>query len=339
MIGSRAAAMLQRLLPYNDQLPWVAHAVGEAEKVIARNRPSVLLSTSPPVATHLAAWIVSRRYRIPWIADFRDPLYGNPSRSRKWGWIWDMPLERLLISDAAAVIANTDTAAEMLKQRYPVHRDKIHIIWNGYDPEEALSARPIPTRRYRLMVHAGSLYDQRHPSLLLATLDRLIARRALDSEKIRLRLIGEFYRNDPWVQQSKFEDLIRIGCVEHSHGAVPAAEAIREMTEADFLLLLDLHHRGRGIQVPAKIFEYIQIGRPILVYTNRNSPVERILANSGIRHVCIYPESSAEEMDAAVLRFLEAPSTADRASEWFRQQFDGRAQTGTLAAILNAVSV
>jgi glycosyltransferase involved in cell wall biosynthesis len=243
-----------------------------------------------------------------------------------------------LISHATAIIANTDSARDRLARNYPAHRDKIHLIWNGYDPEEALSAMPIPARGYRVIVHAGSLYGHRHPSLLLASLDRLITRGALDPAGIRLRLIGEFYRHEPWVQQSKFADLIRLGCVEHTDGYVPAAEAIREMSEADFLLLLDLHDRGPGIQVPAKLFEYIQIGRPILAYTNRNSPVERILAKSGVRHVCVYPESNSDEMDAAVLRLLETPATADRSSEWFRQQFDGRAQTAALAGILDAVT-
>ncbi len=72
--------------------------------------------------------------------------------------------DRLVASYADAIIANTDAAHKMMVGRYPKWRDKYHLIWNGYDPEHSLEPLRIPERNYRSMVHAGSLYGQRHPS-------------------------------------------------------------------------------------------------------------------------------------------------------------------------------
>ncbi len=334
---SAASARLQRFLPYNDQLPWIAPAVQAAEEFLSNHDVDAIISTSPPLACHLAALEISRRHRIPWIADYRDPLRGNPSRTRNWGWMWDVPLDRLVISHADAVIANTDAAQTMLVKRYPKWQDKIHLIWNGYDPELSLAPLPLPKRNYRLMVHAGSLYGQRHPSAILTSLSRLLSAGAIQSEQFRLRLVGDFNSDEPWIEATEFHKLISQGWVEHTHGMVAAEEAVREMGEADCLLLLDINDRALGLQVPAKLFEYIQIGRPILAFTSRCSPVERILQQSGVPHVCIHPDDPASAVDRGVLTTLQMPSDAVRPSRWFSETFDGCEQTRTLATILRAV--
>jgi glycosyltransferase involved in cell wall biosynthesis len=332
--GLKAATALQRVLPYNDQLPWVTQAIARSKDIVKREQPSAIISTSPPVACHLAAWAAKQLYRLPWVADFRDPIRGNPFRSRSWGGIWDVPVERLILSSADAVVANTDAAANMLRKRYPAFAHKVHLIWNGYDPAKALKPKPIPSRSHKSLVHAGSIYGQRHPSSLVASLNRLATKAQISAETVRLRLVGDIAFEEPWVAASSFTALHEQGLIEHTNGSVSASEALREIAEADYLLLLDVNNAGAGLQVPAKIFEYIQIGRPILTFTSRNSPVERLLDRSGAPHLCIYPDQKPEEVDSLVLAFLGMPTNPVEPGTWFQQEFDGRAQAQKLAQIL-----
>jgi len=334
-LASCLGRIAQRLLPHNDELPWVPHAVTAAEHIISYVRPSTLISTSPPLACHLAALAVKRHHGVAWVADFRDPLYGNPARVGRLGCLYDSAMERLIISEADAVIANTDSAFDVLTRRYPAWTRKIHLIWNGYDPERPFGPRPLPKRDYRVLLHAGSIYGSRNPSILLSSLERLFSQGRVDPAKLQLRLVGDFFWDEPWITQSRFSDLLRRGCLHYTDGFVALEEAAQEMSEADYLLLLDLNAPGSTLQVPAKLFEYIQVGRPILALTNRNSPVERILAQSGVRHTCIYSGSPSDQIDHQVLAFLELPSDPLLGTVWFRTEFDGRAQVKALAAILD----
>ena len=95
------------------------------------------------------------------------------------------------------------------------------------------------------------------------------------------------------------------------------------MQTADYLLLLDINDRALGLQVPAKLFEYIQIGRPILAFTGRHSPVERILEQSGIPHACIHPDDPTQAVDERVLKVLCMSKRPVQPSQWFKEMFDG----------------
>lgn len=335
---SRVAEILQRrLLPYNEALPWAAYAAAKGREIIAATPISVLLSTSPPLATHIAALWLKRRYGLKWVADFRDPVLGNPFRARKYSQPYNALLEARLIRNADSVLAVTDVTADAWRTRYPEWSHKIQVIWNGYDPESAPSAAPLPARDYKVLAHVGSLYGGRHPSALLASVDRLISRGRLNPLKVRVRLIGDMELHAPWVAKPSFLRLLNAGCLEYVNQRLPRHEAAKEMAEADYLLLLDLNDLGVGVQVPAKLFDYVLVGRPILAFTTANSPAERILAESGVAHVCLHQGSPDEQVDEQVAASFDLSTQPTRPSFWFQEQFNAVAQTRALASILESL--
>lgn len=328
--------LARRVLPFNDRLEWCSAALREASRLITSEKLSVVFSTSPPLATHVVAWVLKKKFRVRWIADFRDPLVGNPFRSGFRGRILDGIVERLIVTNASAVIVNTEPVLRSFQARYPQLADKFHVIWNGYDPEEELAAEALPARSFRLISHVGTLYGGRHPGMLVESLARLVKSSQIQASAVRLKLIGEIAHDAPWCHTPALELLKKEGCLQYSDGIVPRDEAKREMAQADYLLLLDLNERAAGLQVPAKIFEYVRIGRPVLAFTSSGSPVERILGASGIRHVCIHPGESDDAVDSKVRELLAMPADPVAPSAWFRDQFDAVLQTQTLSAIIEA---
>lgn len=336
-LTSVAARSVQRLLPYNDQLTWVPQAVAAAKQVLASGDVFAMFSTSPPIATHIAAFLLKRRHRIRWIADLRDPIYRNPfRRGRVVGW-WDQFVEWLIITYADGVVGNTAGAVKELKKRYPKFADKIYLIWNGYDPEEDLTALPIASQECHVLTHAGSLYGGRHPGQLLASLSRLIARGALNQNHVLVRLIGYINLEESWVDQYNFRAMLGEPWLECIDRVLPRQEALNAIATSNYLLLLDINERGVGLQLPAKLFEYIRIGRPILAFTTPGSPTEYILSRSGIPHICIYQNSTDGETDNRLLSFLQFSSEPVSPSEWFRKEFDAAAQTKILASTLGFI--
>ncbi|HOL73428.1 MAG TPA: glycosyltransferase [Bryobacteraceae bacterium] len=318
-------------VPGEDAIPWVRPAFRAAARMHAAEPFSAVFSTSPPSPVHAVALLLNRRFGIPWVADFRDPMRGSSVRLAHAYPYVDRVFEPAIFRRAGAVIANTDAVAESWKRRYPQWAHKVTAIWNGFDPDEAIGPAPIPPRSFRVLGHFGEIVGFRHPGVLLESVERLIAAGRLDPSALRIRLFGE---TEAPGNPETYAALRARGVVEELP-LPPFAQAARLMAETDYLLLIDFTTGAPGLQVPSKLYTYIRIGRPVLAITTRNSPVERILGRSGIPHACIYPDSPAEEIDCRVLDFLSLPTDPVSASDWFWENFDCTVQTRTLASILD----
>jgi glycosyltransferase involved in cell wall biosynthesis len=317
-----------------EGIAWIPRAV----KFASRWGPEtcVLFSTYPPLATHLVALALKRRYGWKWIADFRDPLAGNNVRTRmcvRWS---DKILQRAILARADAVIANTDTQLQQWKTQYPNWASKFHLLWNGFDPERLLGPEPIPQRNYSVLAHVGFVYKENHPGLLLAALSRLLRVGAIAPARIRVRFVGGA-PSSCMADSADLRNLANAGILEETARRVPPDEAGRIIAASDYLLLLDYITGTTGLQVPSKVFEYIRVGRPVLASTTRNSPVDRILQDSGVPYVCLYPDLSDAALDRRVLELLSLPNDAVRPSEMFHSTFDARRQADTLAQLIASI--
>jgi glycosyltransferase involved in cell wall biosynthesis len=335
---SRLAEGIQRILPYNEQLPWVPYAVAAGTELASRLNVSAVISTSPPVATHLAAMQLKRRHGIKWVADLRDPILGNPGRARGWARPYDKALQWWIFRNADAIIAVTDTVAAEWRQGYPQWSKKFHVIWNGFDPEDGFGPLPIPLRPYQALSHVGVLYALRHPATLVASVDRLVRGGALNPKTIRLRFIGPIQEENQFRSSPAVAALVEKGCLEICGNLIPRPQAMHEIATSDFLLILDIVNLSKvGYTVPAKLYDYILTGRPILAFTDRDSPVERILAASGVRYVCIYSNECGKAVDQKILDFFGFPSDSVTPSLRFFEQFDGKRQADTLRSLVETL--
>lgn len=316
--------------PNDDGTAWFPYAAAAAKKWIEQDGASVVLSTSPAVNTHLAAMRLKRRYGVKWIADFRDPILGSPFRVGSHRF--DAFVEPRIVDQADLLVANTDALEGIWRERYPQRIEKMRLLWNGFDPEETIGPAPIPKRNHRLLTHTGDIYGQRHPGQLVEAVDRLLERGVLAAGDLKIHLVGRFFPEWSPQQAEMLQALVAGGHAECSGQPVPRAEALEALASSDYLLLLDVCGPKAGLQVPSKMFEYLQIGRPVLAFTTRNSPVDRILERSGIPGVRVYETDPAEIVDEKMMKFLALPAEPQRASEWFWEQFDGLEQARQLAS-------
>ena len=294
-----------------------------------------IFSTFPPLGAHFAAWQLARSKEVRWIADFRDPLPHewmhtptNPFQRQVYRW-----LEGSLVRRADAIIANTDMARGRWLEKYPSLGSRIHLIWNGFDPDERIQPFPLPPRDYKLLSHVGELCFGRTATPILQSVARLIAGGKLPAGSLRVRLIGP---TDPsclpdaeFICHAKNQ-----GWLELVNEQIPQHEARRVAQTSDGLLLLQPHS---SVQVPGKLFDYLQIGRPILAFIQPNSPTERILERSGVAYRCAYPGSTPEMIDNVVASFFDLPSTPVSPSPWFQTEFNAEYQTQMLDALIQSL--
>lgn len=267
---------------------------------------------------------------IPWIADFRDPLADlnlrNPPRHPRFG---KRGLERLVFRKASAVLANADGAAAQWCEPYPQRRPKLHLICNGFDPDDAPRARDLPARSAKLIIHAGTLYDGRNPNVIIASMSRLRRAGIPEAALVHILLLGTVGQKAGF-DAALYSTARQEGWLE-LQPSIPGPEARRMIEEADGLLLVQPQTR---IQVPGKLFEYICIGRPILALVPRFSAVEQILDGAGVPHVCIYEDDETGTVDRKFLQFLRLPTAPVPYSVWFQHNFNAKSQTEQLAKTL-----
>lgn len=104
----------------------------EAEK------PSVILTTSNPLASAVGGAMLKRRFKVPLIVEFRDPWTLNPVRNwpTRLHYIVESMLERRVLRTADAIIMNTPTARNNLLKKYDwLDENRLHVISHGYDGE------------------------------------------------------------------------------------------------------------------------------------------------------------------------------------------------------------
>lgn len=326
------------LLPYDEGVLWslrVARFQPIAD--LLPSGPLVLLSSAPPFTVHWAALCWKRRLGVPWIADFRDPLLGNPYRAaRVAAWV-DPLLQRRFFQAADLLIANTEDVLRAWQKTQPSLTPKFRLLWNGFDPEDSLTSLPPLGATHRLLTHVGAIYLARNPLFLLESLDRLYNRGQLTANDLRVHLLGpiagDTLLTSPAVQRLRTNGLLLL-----ENTKVPAASARQLTASSDYLLLLDTTEGAVSVQVPAKLFEYARIGRPILACTMRGSPAERILAQSGLTYQAVYPDLPDNEVDARLLRFLRLPPMTVSPNAWFLSQFDGARQAEALSAMIESLS-
>jgi glycosyltransferase involved in cell wall biosynthesis len=313
---------------------WAHHAYQAGLRFLEQHPGDrvTIFSTFPPLGCHLAAWWLARRKGIPWIADFRDPLVGNPIheilpwRARQ---TYEF-VQRTLNASAGAFIANTDEAERLMKQKHRSRASRVHLIWNGFDPEQRVMPLPLPSRPFKLVSHVGELYESRTAVPLLESFSRLIDSGQISPERVRVELTGPM--EEGCLPPTPFREAAEAqGWLKLKLGQVPKEEALQIAQTSDALLLIQPQS---AIQVPGKLFEYLQIGRPILALVPRRSSVERVLEKSGVPYRCVYSGSSPDEFDRAVLEFLQLPSDPIRPSAWFEETFNAEAQTAALTRII-----
>jgi len=331
-------AIRKFLLPGVLGLRW-AHAVSSAaQRYLSQHPgPAVVLSTCPPFGTHYAGWRLSKAASLAWIADFRDPLGGvsmameglNSFQKLLFNW-----LEKKVIRSASLTIANTDAMAEEWKRQHPLQATRIHLLWNGFDPEAYIAPKDIPARPYKVLSHVGELYAGRTVTPLLESFGRLVDSARVSPHSFNVRIIGpakpSAIPNEEFLSWGRSQ-----GWLDLSTQPVKQHEAREIAQTSDGLLLIQPQS---AVQVPGKLYEYLQIGRPILAFVMRDSPVERILSRSGVAYRCVYVDSTADEMDSTLLEYLALSNEPVTPSAWFQENFHAEHQAETLASLMNSVS-
>lgn len=289
---------------------WWLGGVVSGFKAIKRNRIDVIWSTYPIATSHMIAATLAKLTGLPWVADFRDPMVGNPSN--QFSELRRQFIEKLevrVMREATCCIFTTQSAAEKYRKVYPFAAAKCRVIENGYD-ETAFSGA-IPSRHglateTLLLLHSGIIYPEgRDPTVFFGAVAKLIAAGDLDRKRLCIRFRAPAHGDEVMAiaKAQGVADIVDIA------PPVPYRDAIAEILAADILLVFQ--GSSFNAQIPAKIYEYLRAARPVLGIvdiTGATALCLRQFAGTAVASITD-PLDIATELRALILR-INAPGFA-----------------------------
>lgn len=296
--------------------PWFFSGRRRAAQAIRERQFDALYSTFPVPTAHLIALSLKRRSGIPWIADFRDPwVEDSLPPFRRW---LESKLERAVIESADRVICNTPAMHRFFVKRYSeVPESRFVTITNGYDEGDLSRIVPEPASKFHILYPGTIDGENRNPRSLFAGL-----RRALDKGWLKAEdLIVTFLGCGSYAESAQFKaDLGKHRLEPHVHivkDRVPYREALAKMAGADVVVVLSEHLGGSDqgsqiqewttMQVPAKVYEYMRLGRPMLALVSGGA-VQDLLELTGAGSP-ISPDDS-DAIGLALKRFYDKRASA-----------------------------
>lgn len=317
---------------------WWLGAVPAGLGLIRRYRPAVLWSTYPIATAHCIALTLHRLTRLPWIADFRDPMVEERHPAHSVTRDAYLRIEETTVARATRLTVTAESTRTMYLARYPALSPQgCVVIPNGYDEDDftgldALApARPIGSRPVTL-IHAGIIYPEaRDPSVVFRALSTLKASGRLTASMLRIHLRDPGFedRYCSLLSELKLDDIVDM------LPALPYRDALRECAAADGLLLLQ--GPSCNHQIPAKTYEYLRLRRPILALTSHEGDTARLLRDTG--GATIVDLMDEEALREAIPKFLTSlrEGTHPRPSSDKVGSYERRHQGRALAACFDDV--
>jgi len=299
-IGQRYVAAMARP---DRWVSWRFDAVRRGLQMIRRFRPDAIWSTYPIATAHLIGAELQRRSGLPWLADFRDPMAQEGYPADPLVWQSYKTIEERAASQAAHMLFTTPSAARSYRERYPSAATRIVQLENGFDEEsfaavESAGVDPMPLNPGVLTVlHSGIVYpSERDPAPFMAALGRLHAQGHLPPQGVRFRFRAA-------VHDGLLQRLAAQHGVQHMVETLPPLpyrQALAEMLRADALLVMQADNCNE--QVPAKVYEYLRAGRPILCLADPQGDTAAVMRDSGVQ--AIAKLESVEAIASLVPGFL-----------------------------------
>jgi glycosyltransferase involved in cell wall biosynthesis len=266
---------LQELLLPDPQVTWLPFLTRAARRIIRTRKIDLVLLTVPPFSVILLVEKLRKEFPdLPIVIDFRDEWlstaidlvgFNKSDRARRIA----RNTEAAGIRHATAIVAVTEAARRDIRGRYPQEPDaKFCLVPNGFDatrlPPRSTKPAKRPADGKIVIAHIGTVYPSTEPTSLVEAL--LLLPPELRS-RLKLRFIGH-------IEEPRYrESLQQLGDMVELKGFLPQREALAEMNEADYVLLV----QHGPLNVATKFYDYLGGGRPILATVHPEGDERRLL--------------------------------------------------------------
>jgi glycosyltransferase involved in cell wall biosynthesis len=255
----------------------------EAEKVCATlssQDVDLILASGAPFVNFELAKRLARKLGCAYVLDYRDPWLVHP-KCRRAARETLLRVESALVEESSAVTV----VSESLLSRQLKMGPTLHVITNGFDPEELSDVEPYEFGHFAI-IYAGNFYfPKRVITPVMQALKRLKEKETPRKVQWKFHYYGvhgdhvreeaqKFCVSERVVIHGRVSRTQALSAVRGSSVAVVITSVLEEKAEQD------------GGIVTGKLFESLGMKVPTMVIGPLGSDVERILETTGLaRHV------------------------------------------------------
>ncbi|MCK9220109.1 MAG: glycosyltransferase family 4 protein [Bacteroidales bacterium] len=313
---------------------WIKPSIRYLKKWLHEHPVDVIISTGPPHSMHLIAQSISKKFGLPWLADFRDPWtnidFYHDLRLSKWANNKHHTLELRVLKKATAVTVISQTMADNFSQIYP---RTYKVITNGYDGADIENRKPASLDEKFSIAHIGTLVSSRNPISLWKALSSLLIEEEQFGKDLEIKLVGK-------VDYSVTASLAEFGLTSlvTKINYLPHDEVTRLQQSVQVLLLIINNTPNSKMILTGKLFEYLAAGRPILCVGPPDGDAADILSET--KSGLLSDFQDIETMKKNILYYYHRYKSGIPATYPVNiSKYSRKELTGDLATILNQISL
>ena len=331
---------LALLTVLDDEVGWTPPAFRAASRLVKDERFDAILTSGPPHSTHFVGLLLKRRFKIPWVADLRDPWslqgtdFGGTTKQSK---AIERRLETLVVRYADIVLTTAPRLTQAMRRLYPdVPVERFRTITNGFDSADfAVHGDDLQFPAHFAIAHLGNLFFRLSPRPVLLALSRLVEQQRLPRDSVRLTFFGD---SDDQLNPTAMAADAGLGDMVSAHRRIPSAQANRTMLQSDLLLLFC---QDLPLTIPSKVFDYLASGAEILALAPDGALADLL---ASVRRGTVVPPDDTDAIAAALERSWQGyqrgetrnrarPATSDPAIAVFERRELTRLLAGHLDQI------
>ncbi len=252
----------------------------EAFKYLENNNVELVISTGEPFILFKYGSILKRKYKIKWIADYRDGWYLNHVTSIKKNSLIKL-IRNVELKAEKKYIENADlitTIDPVLANRLETFtRIKTKYVYNGFWNHITAKDTAQQSQNKLVLNHTGTLTNGQRIEVLLDVLVYLKGIDKISEHSIELNLVGLEYFPDQMERIKKYKDKLKGILITTPR--LKKEDANKMNLKADYLInFTDENYTA----IYAKTYNYIACGKPILVIPGDNGLLDEIVTEHNL---------------------------------------------------------
>ena len=277
--------VIRGLFPIDDKIGWFPFAYKKGLSLLKKKKYDCIFATIGPFTSGVLAYHLSKKAKIPYFVDYRDlwTLHSYTQYKLKFLFTHARNYESNILQSAQGVFITGNKMREKLIAHFGEElRDKIEVVYNGFDEDDFLSPRhqgTEPKQKTILIRYVGNIYAHQNLYFFITTLEQMEKHKEIP-ENVRFEFIGNYY--------IETLNLLKSEVLSPYISIIPQVEhhvAVNFMQTADLLLLFLSSNEGEST-IPGKIFEYIRVNKHILAMIPENGEPAQILKSLGHKYIC-----------------------------------------------------